>query len=140
MNDEIRLGVLIPIAQAQWSEKGGARELIDFAVRAERLGYDSLWVNDSLLSPRVEALTMLAAAAIIRLPPVHAGGSLGAHRPMPAMPAERKGGPLMSTPVARLTLRALTADCLRSTTRARLCPRRPRLQGPRQKPPREAAF
>lgn len=37
------------------------RELIDFAVLAERLGYDSLWVNDSLLSPRIEALTMLAA-------------------------------------------------------------------------------
>ena len=63
MNDEIRLGVLIPIAQAQWSEGDGARELIDFAVHAERLGYHSLWVNDSLLSPRIEALTMLAAAA-----------------------------------------------------------------------------
>jgi alkanesulfonate monooxygenase SsuD/methylene tetrahydromethanopterin reductase-like flavin-dependent oxidoreductase (luciferase family) len=63
MNDEIRLGVLIPIAQTQWSGRGGARELVDFAVQAERLGYDSLWVNDSLLSPRIEALTMLAAAA-----------------------------------------------------------------------------
>jgi alkanesulfonate monooxygenase SsuD/methylene tetrahydromethanopterin reductase-like flavin-dependent oxidoreductase (luciferase family) len=63
MNDEIRLGVLIPIAQAQWSEDDGARELIEFAVHAERLGYHSLWVNDSLLSPRIEALTMLAAAA-----------------------------------------------------------------------------
>jgi alkanesulfonate monooxygenase SsuD/methylene tetrahydromethanopterin reductase-like flavin-dependent oxidoreductase (luciferase family) len=37
--------------------------LIDFAVRAEKLGFDSLWVNDSLLSPRIEALTMLAAVA-----------------------------------------------------------------------------
>jgi probable F420-dependent oxidoreductase len=37
--------------------------LIGFATRAERLGYDSLWVNDSLVSPRIEALTMLAAVA-----------------------------------------------------------------------------
>jgi alkanesulfonate monooxygenase SsuD/methylene tetrahydromethanopterin reductase-like flavin-dependent oxidoreductase (luciferase family) len=60
--DDISLGVLLPIGQAQW---GGAdpRELVDFAVRAEDLGYSSLWVNDSLLTPRIEALTMLAAVA-----------------------------------------------------------------------------
>jgi alkanesulfonate monooxygenase SsuD/methylene tetrahydromethanopterin reductase-like flavin-dependent oxidoreductase (luciferase family) len=60
--DDISLGVLLPIAQAQW---GGAdpRELVDFAVRAEDLGYSSVWVNDSLLTPRIEALTMLAAVA-----------------------------------------------------------------------------
>ena len=35
--DDISLGVLLPIGQAQW---GGAdpRELVDFAVRAEDLG------------------------------------------------------------------------------------------------------
>ena len=61
MND-ILLGVLLPIGQAQW---GGAdpRELVDFAVRAEDLGYSSLWTNDFLLTPRIEALTMLAAVA-----------------------------------------------------------------------------
>jgi alkanesulfonate monooxygenase SsuD/methylene tetrahydromethanopterin reductase-like flavin-dependent oxidoreductase (luciferase family) len=32
-------------------------------VRAEELGYSSLWVNDFLLTPRIEALTMLAALA-----------------------------------------------------------------------------
>jgi alkanesulfonate monooxygenase SsuD/methylene tetrahydromethanopterin reductase-like flavin-dependent oxidoreductase (luciferase family) len=32
-------------------------------VRAEELGYSSLWVNDYLLTPRIEALTMLAAVA-----------------------------------------------------------------------------
>jgi alkanesulfonate monooxygenase SsuD/methylene tetrahydromethanopterin reductase-like flavin-dependent oxidoreductase (luciferase family) len=60
--DDISLGVLLPITQAQW---GGAdpRELVDFAVRAEDLGYSSLWVNDFLLTPRIEALTMLAAVA-----------------------------------------------------------------------------
>ncbi len=60
--DDISLGVLLPIGQAQW---GGAdpRELVDFAVRAEDLGFSSLWVNDFLLTPRIEALTMLAAVA-----------------------------------------------------------------------------
>lgn len=63
MEDDIRFGVLLPIGKAQWGEGTDPRDLIDFAVRAEGLGYDSLWVNDSLLSPRIEALTMLAAAA-----------------------------------------------------------------------------
>jgi alkanesulfonate monooxygenase SsuD/methylene tetrahydromethanopterin reductase-like flavin-dependent oxidoreductase (luciferase family) len=61
--DDIDLGVLIPVGQAQWGPGTDPRELLDFAVRAEELGYSSLWVNDSLLSPRVEALTMLAAVA-----------------------------------------------------------------------------
>jgi alkanesulfonate monooxygenase SsuD/methylene tetrahydromethanopterin reductase-like flavin-dependent oxidoreductase (luciferase family) len=44
--DDISLGVMLPVGQAQW---GGAdpRELVDFAVRAEDLGYSSVWVNDS---------------------------------------------------------------------------------------------
>ncbi|EIV96210.1 LLM class flavin-dependent oxidoreductase [Frankia sp. QA3] len=63
MNDDIRLGVLVPIGKAQWGAGTDPRELVDFAVRAENLGYDSLWVNDSLLGPRIEALTMLAAMA-----------------------------------------------------------------------------
>jgi alkanesulfonate monooxygenase SsuD/methylene tetrahydromethanopterin reductase-like flavin-dependent oxidoreductase (luciferase family) len=64
MTNDIKLGVLVPTGQAQWAGGGGgARALADFAARAEGLGYDSLWVNDSLLSPRIEALTMLAALA-----------------------------------------------------------------------------
>jgi alkanesulfonate monooxygenase SsuD/methylene tetrahydromethanopterin reductase-like flavin-dependent oxidoreductase (luciferase family) len=62
MND-IDLGVLIPIGQAQWGAGTDPRALLDFAVRAEELGYSSLWVNDFLLTPRIEALTMLAAVA-----------------------------------------------------------------------------
>jgi alkanesulfonate monooxygenase SsuD/methylene tetrahydromethanopterin reductase-like flavin-dependent oxidoreductase (luciferase family) len=61
--DDIDLGVLIPIGQAQWGQGADPRELPDFAVRAEDLGYSSLWVNDFLLTPRIEALTMLAAVA-----------------------------------------------------------------------------
>jgi alkanesulfonate monooxygenase SsuD/methylene tetrahydromethanopterin reductase-like flavin-dependent oxidoreductase (luciferase family) len=61
--DDIELGVLIPVGQAQWGQAADPRELPDFAVRAEELGYSSLWVNDFLLTPRIEALTMLAAVA-----------------------------------------------------------------------------
>lgn len=63
MDDTINLGVLLPVGKAQWGEGTDPRELIGFAVAAENAGYDSLWVNDSLLSPRIEALTMLAAVA-----------------------------------------------------------------------------
>lgn len=62
MNTDIDLGVLLPIGKVQWGDRD-PRELIDFAARAEDLGYSSLWVNDFLLTPRIEALTMLAAAA-----------------------------------------------------------------------------
>jgi alkanesulfonate monooxygenase SsuD/methylene tetrahydromethanopterin reductase-like flavin-dependent oxidoreductase (luciferase family) len=61
--DDIELGVLIPIGQAQWGQGTDPRELPGFAVRAEELGYSSVWVNDFLLTPRIEALTMLAAVA-----------------------------------------------------------------------------
>jgi alkanesulfonate monooxygenase SsuD/methylene tetrahydromethanopterin reductase-like flavin-dependent oxidoreductase (luciferase family) len=63
MDTDIRLGVLVPTGTAQWGAGTDPRDLIGFAVRAESLGYDSLWVNDSVLSPRIEALTMLAAMA-----------------------------------------------------------------------------
>jgi alkanesulfonate monooxygenase SsuD/methylene tetrahydromethanopterin reductase-like flavin-dependent oxidoreductase (luciferase family) len=57
------IGVLLPTGQAQWGADGDPRELVTLAVRAEQLGYSSLFVNDSLISPRIEALTMLAALA-----------------------------------------------------------------------------
>ena len=61
--DDIELGVLLPIGRAQWGPGADPCELPGFAVRAEELGYSSLWVNDFLLTPRIEALTMLAAVA-----------------------------------------------------------------------------
>jgi len=57
------IGVLLPTGAAQWGANGDPRELIAFGRRAERLGFSSLFVNDSLISPRIEALTMLAALA-----------------------------------------------------------------------------
>ena len=50
-HEDIRLGVLLPIGQAQWGADADPRELVDFAVQAEELGYSSLWVNDFLLTP-----------------------------------------------------------------------------------------
>ncbi|HEY3682370.1 MAG TPA: LLM class flavin-dependent oxidoreductase [Streptosporangiaceae bacterium] len=55
-----RLGILIPADRSQWDD---ARRLVDFGVRAERLGYDSVWANDSLTGPRIEPLALLAALA-----------------------------------------------------------------------------
>jgi alkanesulfonate monooxygenase SsuD/methylene tetrahydromethanopterin reductase-like flavin-dependent oxidoreductase (luciferase family) len=57
------IGVLLPTGKAQWGADGDPRELVAFGVRAEELGFSSLFVNDTLISPRIEALTMLAALA-----------------------------------------------------------------------------
>ncbi|WP_203784512.1 LLM class flavin-dependent oxidoreductase, partial [Asanoa ferruginea] len=54
------IGVLLPTGTAQWD---APRELVAFGRAAEGLGFSSLFVNDSLINPRIEALTMLAALA-----------------------------------------------------------------------------
>ena len=59
----VRIGVFVPTTKAQWTEGTDPREVVAFGDEAERLGYDSLWVTDSLLTPRLEALTALAALA-----------------------------------------------------------------------------
>jgi alkanesulfonate monooxygenase SsuD/methylene tetrahydromethanopterin reductase-like flavin-dependent oxidoreductase (luciferase family) len=57
------IGVLLPTGTAQWGAADDPRELVALGRRAERSGFSSLFVNDSLISPRIEALTMLAALA-----------------------------------------------------------------------------
>ncbi|MHC3474582.1 LLM class flavin-dependent oxidoreductase [Streptomyces sp. 7R007] len=57
------IGVLLPTGTAQWGPHDDPRELVALARHAERSGFSSLFVNDSLISPRIEALTMLAALA-----------------------------------------------------------------------------
>ncbi|WBP86104.1 LLM class flavin-dependent oxidoreductase [Kitasatospora cathayae] len=57
------IGVFLPTGQAQWQPAGDPRDLIGLARRAEESGFASLFVNDSLLTPRIEPLTMLAAVA-----------------------------------------------------------------------------
>lgn len=57
------IGVLLPTGTAQWEPGDDPRGVVAMALRAERIGFSSLFVNDSLISPRIEALTMLAALA-----------------------------------------------------------------------------
>ncbi|MEY9890670.1 alkanesulfonate monooxygenase SsuD/methylene tetrahydromethanopterin reductase-like flavin-dependent oxidoreductase (luciferase family) [Catenulispora sp. MAP5-51] len=57
------IGVLLPTGTAQWEAGDDPRGVLALALWAERIGFSSLFVNDSLISPRIEALTMLAALA-----------------------------------------------------------------------------
>lgn len=63
MDVNAKVGVLLPTVQAQWETGDDPRAAVDLAVEAEALGYDSVWANDSILTPRIEALTVLTAAA-----------------------------------------------------------------------------
>lgn len=59
-----KLGYLLPTRERIMAGKHETGPMLDLAVRAENLGFDSLWVGDSLLArARHEPLTMLAAVA-----------------------------------------------------------------------------
>ena len=59
-----RIGYLLPTREQIMEGRPGAAALLDLAARAESLGYDSIWVGDSLLArPRHEPLTLLAGVA-----------------------------------------------------------------------------
>ncbi|WP_082958475.1 LLM class flavin-dependent oxidoreductase [Mycobacterium sp. E3198] len=64
MEIPICLGVMPPLAAEPWAGTD-LRGLLDFARAVEDLGFDSLWANDSLVRPRIEALTFLSAAAAV---------------------------------------------------------------------------
>ena len=60
----IRIGYLLPTRERVMAGQPQASSLLELAGRAERLGFDSVWVGDSLLArPRHEPLTLLAAVA-----------------------------------------------------------------------------
>ena len=62
-----RLGYLLPTRERIMSGEPETTALLELAVRAERLGWDSIWIGDSLLArPRHEPLTLLAAVAARR--------------------------------------------------------------------------
>jgi alkanesulfonate monooxygenase SsuD/methylene tetrahydromethanopterin reductase-like flavin-dependent oxidoreductase (luciferase family) len=63
MNEHVDVGVFIPTREAYVGDGWTPRRLIEFAVRAEELGYASLSVTDSMVSTRLEPLTMLSAVA-----------------------------------------------------------------------------
>ncbi|HWD81219.1 MAG TPA: LLM class flavin-dependent oxidoreductase [Kribbella sp.] len=65
MDLNAQVGVLLPTVQAQLSASDDPRQAVRIAVEADDLGYDSVWANDSILTPRIEALTVLTAAATL---------------------------------------------------------------------------
>ncbi len=59
-----KLGYLLPTREQIMEGKPQAAPLLDLAARAESLGFDSVWVGDSLLArPRHEPLALLAGVA-----------------------------------------------------------------------------
>lgn len=59
-----RIGYLLPTREAIMEGRPEAEPLLGLAERAEKLGYDSVWVGDSLLArPRHEPITLLAGVA-----------------------------------------------------------------------------
>jgi probable F420-dependent oxidoreductase len=60
----LRFGIYLP--NVGWESLPGPSELVDYAVAAEQMGFDSVWVEDRFLHPRLgilEALTTLTFVA-----------------------------------------------------------------------------
>jgi len=61
---EIKFGILLPTREVILSGRGEPSSIYDVCDCAERLGFHSVWVGDSLTAkPRLDALTTLAAVA-----------------------------------------------------------------------------
>src|SRR5258708_27456286 len=59
-----QIGYLLPTRERVMGGRSETAPLLDLAARAENLGFDSVWVGDSLLArPRHDPLTLLAAVA-----------------------------------------------------------------------------
>jgi len=67
MSEKVRFGYLVPTRDAVMRAPAGRADIqrmLELAVLSERMGFDSIWVGDSILArPRFEALTTLAAVA-----------------------------------------------------------------------------
>jgi probable F420-dependent oxidoreductase len=60
----VRIGYLLPTRESIMEGRPGGEPLLELAERAEALGYESVWVGDSLLArPRHEPITLLAGVA-----------------------------------------------------------------------------
>ena len=56
------VGLLLPSRDAAAAGNSDVHHLVDLAVRAEELGFDSVWVGDSPIArPRADAVALLAA-------------------------------------------------------------------------------
>ncbi len=61
-----QIGVLLPTREMAISGRYSMDQLLDFAIAAEDLGFDSLWAGDSLTArPRLDPLIVLACAAAV---------------------------------------------------------------------------
>src|SRR4249919_3918957 len=61
-NLPLKFGVLLPTREAVMTGRSDPSIIFQLAEKAEALGFDSVWVGDSLTArPRIEALTTLAA-------------------------------------------------------------------------------
>src|SRR5712671_6037301 len=59
-----KIGYLLPTRERIMEDRPETASLLDLTARAENLGFDSVWVGDSLLArPRHDPLTLLAAVA-----------------------------------------------------------------------------
>src|SRR5262249_58011317 len=69
----VRLGYLLPTREQVMAGRSEAGSLLRLASQAASLGFDSIWVGDSVLArPRHDPLTLLAALAA-RLPKLELG-------------------------------------------------------------------
>ena len=69
----IKLGYLLPTRERIMSGEPEARPMLDLAARAEGLGFDGIWIGDSVTArPRHDPLTLMAAVAA-RVPRVSIG-------------------------------------------------------------------
>ena len=60
----MKLGYLLPTREQIMDGRPETRPMLELATRAEAMGFDSIWVGDSLLArPRHEPLTLLAGVA-----------------------------------------------------------------------------
>lgn len=63
MDNDLRVGVLLPTGRAQMGDGRDARVLIDMAREVEGLGFASLWVGDTLVGGGLDPLAVLSAMA-----------------------------------------------------------------------------
>ena len=60
----VEFGLLLPTREAVMSGRPETAPLLELAERGERVGFDAVWIGDSLIArPRHEPLTLLAAVA-----------------------------------------------------------------------------
>jgi alkanesulfonate monooxygenase SsuD/methylene tetrahydromethanopterin reductase-like flavin-dependent oxidoreductase (luciferase family) len=61
--EPVRIGVLLPMREVVLGAGWAPLDLVSVAVDLERRGFASVWANDALDRPRIEALTALSAIA-----------------------------------------------------------------------------